>query len=144
MTLPLKKNLFDLSLNFLPSVVVSFEIQHYLKVVCNPNGQYLVFTEILTYSLFPFAMEYNLIATFLSQKLLFSRPATLGSANQTGCWLPKWFPKWNKKSAVLIFHAPFHKPILSYKWQMHKYFRQSLLTKILNFSIKSTSIQCNL
>ena len=35
--------------------------------------------------------------------------------------LTKWFPKWNKKSADLIFHAPFHKPILSYKWQMHEY-----------------------
>ena len=28
--------------------------------------------------------------------------------------LAKWFLKWNKKSADLIFHAPFHKPILSY------------------------------
>ena len=31
---------------------------------------------------------------------------------------------------------PFLRPILRYKWQMHTYFRQSLLTNILNLSIK--------
>ena len=55
--------------------------------------------------------------------------------------LTKWFPKWNKKSADLIFHAPFHKPILSYKWQMHEYLRQIFLMNVLNFFLKIISIQ---
>ena len=48
----------------------------------------------------------------------------------------KWLPKWNKKSADFILHVLFLRPISSYKWQIHEYFRQNWLQMFIIFSLK--------